>query len=170
MSNLGRSVIATAIAEMRLNDPGYTGTIDNRSPRVDVYLRYVFRIPDNPNTRGEEWCGHFVRWCYGQNGYSLPHQVSGAGSLKRFGDNHSSWVLWRAGAPLREVEPGDIFITASLTHVAMVESMRPGGATFDTIEGNQTDPAHPNWGSRGVQRRRRAYTDCAMILRPPPRP
>jgi hypothetical protein len=52
----------------------------------------------------------------------------------------------------------------------MVERLRSGGDTFNTIEGNQTDPAHPNWGSRGVTRLRRPFTDCAMILRPPSRP
>jgi len=170
MSDIGKRAIITAIAEMRLGDPGYTGTVDNRSARVDVYLRYVGRLPQDPNTRGEEWCGHFVRWCYGQNGYTLPHQVSGAGALKRFGDRNPSWVIWRAGNPPCRIEAGDIFVTAALRHVAMVERLRSGGDTFNTIEGNQTDPAHPNWGSRGVTRLRRPFTDCAMILRPPSRP
>jgi hypothetical protein len=169
MSTLGNAVIATAITELRLRDPGYTGTIDNRSPRVDVYLRYNGRLPSDPNTSGDKWCGHFVRWCYGQNGYTLPHQVSGGRALKNYGDSNPSWVIWRAGDPPCPLEAGDIFVTATLRHVAMVERLRSGGDSFDAIEGNQTDPAHPEWGSRGVQRKRRPFTDCAMILRPPAR-
>jgi len=172
MSLLGDAVINTAIAEMNLQDPGYTGMIDNRSPRVDVYLAYNHALPPSADTPGNKWCGYFVRWCYGQHGVRLPNEVAGGRALKQFGDNNPQWVIWRAGDAPCAVQAGDIFVTARLNHVAMVEGVPAvrgvaNTTSFTAIEGNQTDPNQPTWGQLGVKRRTRNFTDCAMILRYP---
>lgn len=172
MSILGDAVINTAIAEMNRRDPGFTDDIDNRSPRVDVYLAYNNDLPANPETPGNKWCGYFVRWCYGQHGVSLPPAVAGGRALKQYGDQHTNWVIWRAGEPPCALQAGDIFVTARLNHVAMVEGMQlidgvASTTSFTAIEGNQTDPSQPTWGRLGVKRRTRNFTDCAMILRYP---
>lgn len=173
MSALGDMAVTIAREERRRNDPGYTGDVDNRSPCVDRYLSFVGRLPVNPNTPGESWCGDFVRWCYAeaakrlQMQFRLPAAVSGGGALVRFGNSHPEWIVWTAGQPPCPVETGDIFVVANRSHVAMVSASQTHGDSFRTIEGNQTDPAHPEWGSRGIREGTKTFLGCAMILRPP---
>lgn len=173
MSALGDMAVAIAREEAVRNDPGYTGIVDNRSPRVDRYLEFVGRLPVNANTPGESWCGDFVRWCYGEASkrlqihFRLPSAVSGGGALVRFGNSHPNWVVWREGQPACPVATGDIFVVANRSHVAMVSVSLAHGDSFRTIEGNQTDPASPHQGTRGIRERIKTFQGCAMILRPP---
>lgn len=173
MSTLGDCAVEIARRERQYRDSGYTGLVDNRSPRVDVYLSYVGHLPADPNRQGQKWCGHFVRWCYHEaarlcgRSFSLPSAVSGAPSLRDYAVRHPDWIVWQSGDPVCPVQAGDIFINASLRHVGMVSTTQTTGHSFRSIEGNMTDAAHSHLNDEGIQELRHPFTGCAMIVRPP---
>lgn len=173
MSTLGECAVEIARRERLQRDPGMTGSVDNRSPRVDEYLRYVGHLPNNPNQEGQKWCGHFVRWCYHEaarlcgRSFNLPSAVSGAPALHTYGLRHPDWIVWVSGSETCGVNAGDIFVTSSLRHVGMIATTQDSGRSFRTIEGNMTDPDEPQLGEEGVLEKTRTFANVAMILRPP---
>lgn len=177
-SELGALAARIAREQARNSDAGYRGLVDNRSDMVDIYLSYAGRLPNNPTQTGQEWCGMFIFFCYGKAAVSLgihnpiPHAVFGGGDLWTWAQaqRHSSWIVWQPGQDYPVLEEGDIFVVTQHSHVGMVARRSTGGSTFTSVEGNQTDPAHPRWGTRGISVKQHVSLDgCAIVIRVPER-
>jgi hypothetical protein len=178
MSELGNKAAEIALAESKR--PDTSETIDNRSPRIDEYLKLAELLPKDPNEVGKAWCGTFVFWCYNEAAKTsgqtnpLPRATFGGGSLKKWAYDHENWIVYKAGGEEPTLEPGDIFVVLNLSHVGMVakpiEDYTKAGEThraFTSVEGNQMDSQHPNWGNKGISIKRVEISRCAVIIRPP---
>lgn len=183
MSELGNKAAEVASAESKR--PDTDEVTDNRSPRIDEYLKLVDLAPKSPTVTGNEWCGAFVYWCYNEaakalnqrNPLPLPH-TRGGRALRDWANAHKSWIVYTIDNKAQEeptLEPGDVFVVASLSHIGMVFKPIPNGDSaahraFTSIEGNQMDSAHPNWGNKGILVKRVEVGRCAVIIRPPAAP
>lgn len=163
-----------AKGEAARSDEGYRGNIDNRSDMVDMYLRNAGMLPDNPDTPGPAWCGIFVYWCYTEaarrasQANPVPTATFGGRSLRDWAQQHQDWVVWTPSQQYPNLQPGDIFAVTNLSHVGMVAEPTSGTATFTSVEGNQTDPEHPDWGTRGIRVKRNVQLgNCAVVVRVP---
>lgn len=175
-SELATLAANVAREQARHSDEGYRGAVDNRSAMVDVYLSYAGRLPTDPNQTGQRWCGMFVYWCYGQAAMRLnatnplPRTTFGGGELWTWANapRHRDWIVWLPGQDYPMLEEGDVFVVANRSHVGMVAQQSSGGAAFTSVEGNQTDPAHTNWGNRGIRVKRNvSLNNCAIVIRVP---
>lgn len=178
MANLNNRAAEIAVEESKRDDTNEV--IDNRSPRIDEYLRLAKHLPSDPSAFGKQWCGMFVYWCYNQaaleNGGKnpIPRETFGGGSLKTWADAHPEWIVYQSGKPEPTLAPGDIFVAVGLHHVGMVlkpiEDYTKDGSThraFTSVEGNQMDSQFPSWGKKGIRIKRVEVSRCAVIIRPP---
>lgn len=177
MANIRYRAAEIALEESKR--PDTDEVIDNRSPQIDQYLLWAGRPPIAPFSIGSEWCGMFVYWCYGRAALEsgginpLPPETFGGKQLKTWADAHKNWIVYRAGDTEPSLEPGDIFVVLNLSHVGMVlkpiEDYATDGSThraFTSVEGNQMDSKHPEWGNKGIRVKRVEVSRCAVIIRP----
>lgn len=177
MANVNNRAAEIAVEESKRSDT--SEVIDNRSPRIDEYARLAKLLPSDPSAVGKEWCGMFVYWCYNQAALEsggknpLPQATFGGRMLKTWADAHENWIVYRAGGDEPTLEPGDVFVVLNLSHVGMVlkpiEDYTKNGTThraFTSVEGNQMDSQHPNWGNKGILIKHVEVSRCAVIIRP----
>jgi hypothetical protein len=178
MSNIRNRAAEIALTESKRSDT--SEVIDNRSPRIDEYLKLAGLLPADPATIGKAWCGAFVYWCYQQASKEfdgknpLPRETFGGRPLKTWAEAHKDWIIYQAGGAEPALESGDIFVVLDLSHVGMVskpiEDYTKDGSThraFTSVEGNQMDSQFPNWGNKGIRVKRVEVSRCAVIIRPP---
>jgi hypothetical protein len=178
MSDLGKKAAEIAISESKRTDT--SERIDNRGPRIDKYLAHANHLPEDSNKAGEAWCGIFVYWCYSQAAKELnipnplPRTTFSGTELKNWAEANKNWVIYRAGQEEVTLEPGDIFVPISHSHVGMViaplKLVTKNSQThnfFTSIEGNQMSSDHPEWGNKGIRQKMVDIAKCAVIIRVP---
>jgi hypothetical protein len=101
MSNIRNRAAEIALTESKRSDT--SEVIDNRSPRIDEYLKLAGLLPADPATIGKAWCGAFVYWCYQQASKEfdgknpLPRETFGGRPLKTRAEAHKDWIIYQAG-------------------------------------------------------------------------
>ena len=141
-----------------------------------MYLEKAGALPASPEA-GPKWCGMFVYWCYTEAAKRsgkvnpLPTAVFGGTDFKAWASRNPACIVWTSSKPNPKLEPGDVFVAAEDGHVGMVVSSTDRNTgSFISIEGNQTAPTRPDWGTHGIRiKPTKALRNCSMIVRPPSR-
>lgn len=142
--------------------------MQNRGPRVDVYLRTANVSQATMNSTSEQgtldrrWCGMFIYFCYVQAANRLNKTLPfnsgvlwGGGSLFRWAHTTSDVIISDGN-----VQAGDIFAIRN-NHIGMATGAAVNNI-FPTIEGNQSEVEN-NWD--GITRKSQNIANCRVIVR-----
>lgn len=143
--------------------------MQNRGPRVDVYLREAGvgeGTMNDDSLQGERarmWCGMFVYWCYSEASKRLNKPLPFKGVDLWSGGRLAKWTLSNTGTVVKSVpvQAGDIFAVPN-GHVGMAIGASDSSTMFETIEGNQSEVGQ-NWD--GIARKKINPVRCKIIVR-----
>lgn len=142
--------------------------MQNRGPRVDVYLRTAgvsqstMNDPTQAGTEARRWCGMFIYFCYLQASNRLNKPLPFDARALWSGQRLNAWGRANPSTIVAgdDVQAGDIFAIRN-NHIGMATGPAVNHI-FPTIEGNQMDVGQP-W--EGIARKRQNIANCRIIVR-----